>query len=720
MSARIITVFSNKGGVGKTFVSVNLATSFALSGSKVLIIDLDFQAGQDMARMLNISPRSCIVDLLSELDESQDPSIIQRHATHHASGLYFLPAVKTSKQIGHITPENIKPFLKKASLVFDYIVIDAGKSFSETLVAVLDHSNLIFLIATPDILAVYQIKWCIEVLQSLQFPLKMIKLILNRSESRGSVAWQEVRSALPTEIFSHIPSDGKVVGMALNRGVPCVIDSPKSKVVESFGRMVSALKKETIYVQASMAEKVRTATNFSKPGEFWEKFGISQHVGGVADIAYSSPEDEIVTLKKKVHEKLVERLNLDGISTDAFNDQQAVAELKKTAEKIVGNLLMEESGGKLESHEERVLLVRDIVNEALGLGPLEDFLADPDVTDIMANSKEKIYVEKNGKLVFTNKKFVSESKMRSIIDRIIAPLGRRIDESTPMVDARLPDGSRINAIIPPLSLNGPMITIRKFGQERLDANDLIHKFKSLTEEMADFLKACVLGRRNIIVSGGTGSGKTTLLNVISEFVPDNERIITIEDAAELKLKKSHWGRLESRPKNVEGKGEVSIRDLFINCLRMRPDRIVIGECRGAEALDMLQAMNTGHDGSMTTLHANSTKDVVTRMHSMILLSGIELPVRAINEMIASAIDIIVHINRFADGSRKITGIAETKGLSNDFQLELADVFVYKQKGINKDGTTIGEFTPTGYIPQCYEEFATRGFPIDKSMFIVRP
>jgi pilus assembly protein CpaF len=261
-----------------------------------------------------------------------------------------------------------------------------------------------------------------------------------------------------------------------------------------------------------------------------------------------------------------------------------------------------------------------------------------------------------------------------------------------------------------------MITIRKFAQERLESGDLIEKYGSLNQEMADFLKACVLGRRNIIVSGGTGAGKTTLLNVISEFIPDNERIITIEDAAELKLKKSHVGRLESRPSNIEGRGQVTIRDLFINCLRMRPDRIIIGECRGGEVLDMLQAMNTGHDGSMTTLHSNSTRDAITRLHSMILLSGIELPVRAINEMISSAIQIVVHINRFSDGTRKITGISETCGLDKEFHLSLKDVFIYKQTGIDSNGKVSGGYLPTGFIPTCYDEFVTRGFPIDKSMF----
>ncbi len=717
MDSKTITVFSNKGGVGKTFIAVNLATALALSGKRTLLIDLDFQAGQDMARMLNLTPRHALVDFLANMEASPDPENIKKFVISHSSGLDFLPAIQHTRQIGHITPDNIKPFFKKASAVYDFIIIDGGKAFSETLITAFDHSHVILLAATPDVLAVYQIKWSLDVLQSLQFPVKMVKLILNRSESRGGVAWQEVRSALACEIFSHIPSDGRAVGMALNQGVPCVIDNPKTKVSEAFFKMVNDLQKENLYIRSAEIAQMRTVDDMPKPGEFWEKFGISQQVvqSGQAAVLYEE-EDEVIALKKKIHEKLVERMHIEEIKPEALSDPKQAQQIKGSAEKIISNLLMEEKGGMISSHEERVRLVREIVNEALGLGPLEDFLADAEVTDIMANSKREIYVEKRGKLILTNKRFVSDDQMRSIIDRIIAPLGRRIDESTPMVDARLPDGSRINAIIPPLSLNGPMITIRKFGIERLGAQDLLDKFHSMSQPMYDFLNACVLGRKNIIVSGGTGAGKTTLLNVISQFIPDDERIITIEDAAELRLKKSHWGRLESRPTNIEGKGAVSIRDLFINTLRMRPDRIIIGECRGAEILDMLQAMNTGHDGSMTTLHANSTHDVLVRMSSMILLSGIELPVRAINEMVSSAINIIVHIARFSDGSRKITGITEVAGLIEDFQLDLKDIFTFEHRGMNTEGQILGDYKPTGYIPKCYYDLVQRGIHIDKKMF----
>ncbi|OGX25057.1 MAG: hypothetical protein A2Y03_04570 [Omnitrophica WOR_2 bacterium GWF2_38_59] len=717
MSAKIITIFSNKGGVGKTFVSVNMATALALAKYKVLLIDMDFQAGQDMARTMNLSPKNSIVDVLQQIEAVTDHVVIRRFSARHTCGLDFMAAVKNTRQISLITPDNIKPYLRKISEVYDFILIDAGKAFHEPLITVFDYSNLILLVATPDILAVYQIKWCLDVLQSLQFPMKMIKLLLNRSESRGSVAWQEVKSALTCEIFGHVPSDGKAVGIALNRGIPCVIDNPKSHVGEAFIKLVDAFRKESNFVPAMDVEKIRSKEELPKPGEFWAKYGIAQQMGTApSGKAYASQEDEISILKRKIHLKLVDRLNKEGISLEALSDPESIHKVKKMAEGVVGTLLTEEAGGKISSHEERVRLVRDIVNEALGLGPLEDLLADPDITDIMVNCRDEIYVEKSGKLVLTDYSFVSEDKMRAIIDRIIAPLGRRIDESTPMVDARLPDGSRINAIIPPLSLRGPMITIRKFGAERLNTFDLLNKYHSVTKEMVLFLNCAVIGRKNIIVSGGTGAGKTTLLNVVSEFIPDNERIITIEDAAELRLKKSHCGRLESRPRNIEGKGEVTIRDLFINCLRMRPDRIVIGECRGPEVLDMLQAMNTGHDGSLTTLHANTTRDVVTRMHSMILLSGIELPVRAINEMIASAIDIIVQINRFSDGTRKVTQISETCGMDEDHQLILKDVFIYNQKGIDLDGRVVGDYEATGYVPESFNDFVTRGLKIEKSLF----
>ncbi|MCX5681441.1 MAG: CpaF family protein, partial [Candidatus Omnitrophica bacterium] len=433
--------------------------------------------------------------------------------------------------------------------------------------------------------------------------------------------------------------------------------------------------------------------------DFWGKLGVGQHVLESKEVVSATKEsDDIIKLKQAVHDKIVDRLNLRNITMESLRDPVQSRKIRESAEKVIGDLLAEEAGALISSLGERRRLVKEITDEALGLGPLEEFLADPEITDIMVNNKDELYVEKKGKLMLTNKKFISNGQIRAVIDRIIAPLGRRIDESVPMVNARLPDGSRINAIIPPLSLKGPMLTIRKFSQERITTEDLMHVYHTLSKPMADFLQACVHTRKNIIVSGGTGAGKTTLLNVISSFIPDDERILTIEDAAELKLRQSHWGRLESRPPNIEGRGEITIRDLFVNSLRMRPDRIIIGECRGPEVLDMLQAMNTGHDGSMTTLHANSTRDVLTRMSSMILLSGIDLPLKAIYEMISTAIDIIVQISRFSDGTRKITGISEVVGLDSARDVIIKDIFVFEHQGMGPNGKVLGEYKATGYIP----------------------
>jgi len=713
MNTKVITIFSNKGGVGKTFIAVNIACALALKGRQVLLVDLNLQASQDMSRMLNLPSTHCLVDVLADMEL---PDVVRKNVAVHTSGLHFLPGTRSPQQMGHITEDNLRLFFKKVAGQYEYIIIDGGSTFSEIFVSILDSSNLILLVGTPDILAVYQVKTSLEILQSLHFPLKMVRLILNRAESRGGVAWQEVKNALACEVFSLIPSDGKTVGLALNMGVPCVIDSPKAKVSEAFFEIANSLNDESIYVQASDVVRVRNNEDASKKSNaFWEKFGITPNMGpGLMD--FKKEEDEVIKVKRAVHHLLVERMNLQKMSQEVLSDPAQAANLRKAAEKVVTELLAETSGTFLSSHEERARLVRDIVNEALGLGPLEDLLADDTVTDIMVNNKDEIFVEKNGKILLTNKRFISNDQVRATIDRIIAPLGRRVDESTPMVDARLPDGSRINAIIPPLSLKGPMITVRKFSQDRYTVEDLLTRFKSMSQPMADFLNACVLGRKNMIVSGGTGAGKTTLLNIISQFIPDNERIITIEDAAELRLVKTHWARLESRPPNIEGRGKVTIRDLFVNTLRMRPDRIIIGECRGPEVLDMLQAMNTGHDGSLTTLHANTTRDTLSRMSSMVLLSGIELPLRAIYEMAASAINIIVQINRFSDGTRKITAISELTGKMVDSLPEIKDVFTFVQKGVNEEGHILGEYVATGYVPKCFDDLTNRGIALSKTVF----
>jgi pilus assembly protein CpaF len=412
-----------------------------------------------------------------------------------------------------------------------------------------------------------------------------------------------------------------------------------------------------------------------------------------------------------VHRRLIEALDLRRLDLDGMARQELWEKTEAVVRQIVAAM---ETQGELPAAVDREELTRDVLNEALGLGPLEIYLADDSISEIMVNGPAKVFVERDGRLESVAKGFSSEQALSGVIQRIVAPLGRHIDESSPLVDARLKDGSRVNAVIPPLSLKGPCITIRKFKRERLAAQHLIG-FGAMTERMARFLEACVAARRNLLISGGTGSGKTTLLNVLSSFIPQTERIVTIEDAAELQLAQEHWVQLETRPRNIEGKGEVTIRDLVRNALRMRPDRIVVGECRGGEALDMLQAMNTGHDGSLTTLHANTPRDALSRLTTMVLMSGMELPIQAVREQIASAVNIVVQVTRFAEGSRKITAISEVAGMESSV-VSMQDIFVFEQQGFGDDGKVRGEFRATGCVPKFYDDLQRRGMRVDRGIF----
>ena len=362
----------------------------------------------------------------------------------------------------------------------------------------------------------------------------------------------------------------------------------------------------------------------------------------------------------------------------------------------------------------RQQLMQEVKNDILGFGPIQPLLDDPDVSEVMVNGPQKVYIEKKGKLIKSAVAFENNAEVLRVIDKIILPLGRHIDADSPTVDARLPDGSRVNAVIPPVALDGPSITIRKFKKDKLGMKQLV-EFGSITEGMSEFLRACVVARLNIVVSGGTGSGKTTLLNVLSSLIPENERIVTIEDAAELQLQQDHVVRLETKAPNIEGKGQVTIRDLVRNSLRMRPDRIIVGECRGGETLDMLQAMNTGHDGSLTTLHANTPRDALSRTETMVLMAGMDLPVKVIRQQISAAIDLIVQQTRLKDGSRKVTAITEVAGMEGD-TIVLTDVFKFEQTGITEDGRIVGQLKPTGIRPLFTPRLEAAGFKLPPEVF----
>jgi len=420
--------------------------------------------------------------------------------------------------------------------------------------------------------------------------------------------------------------------------------------------------------------------------------------------AMTQTEETYRDLKARIQERLVSEM-------DEKLDITKREDVRRAIEELYNSILAQEN--IILSRTERHRMFEQIVADIIGYGPIEPFLADPSINEIMVNGPNAVYIERRGRIEKTAVRFDDDEHLLRIIDRIVAPLGRRVDEASPYVDARLPDGSRVNAIIPPLALNGPVLTIRKFAKIPITAENLV-EYGTLTQEALDFLKACVLGRLNILISGGTGSGKTTTLNVLSAYIPNDERIITIENAAELQLRQEHVVTLESRPPNIEGKGEVTIRDLVINSLRMRPDRIIVGEVRGAEALDMLQAMNTGHDGSMTTLHANSPRDALARLETMVLMAGMDLPHRAIREQIASAIDLIVHQERMRDGVRRVVSIAEVVGMEGD-TIVMQDIFRFQQVGV-EDGKVIGRLRPTGIRPKFMEKLEAANIRVPSDTF----
>ncbi len=415
-------------------------------------------------------------------------------------------------------------------------------------------------------------------------------------------------------------------------------------------------------------------------------------------------EDAQRQLVTRVRDRVVADLRTQGDITDQASIRRRIAD-------VYGDIIREV--GMVLGRSEREQLFERVVSEILGYGPIDALLHDDTVSEIMVNGPDRIYVERKGKIERSPLRFDDTAHLMRIIERIVAPLGRRIDEASPMVDARLPDGSRVNAIIPPLSLVGPVLTIRKFARVPLGADDLV-KLGACSAEFMEFMKSCVRSRLNIVVSGGTGAGKTTLLGVFSSFIPADERIVTIEDAAELQLQQEHVVTLEARPPNLEGKGQISIRQLVINALRMRPDRIVVGEVRGGEALDMLQAMNTGHDGSLTTAHSNGARDTLRRLETMVLMAGMELPLRAIREQIASALDLVVHVQRMRDGSRRIVQVAELCGMEGDTVL-LQDLFLFKDAGM-RDGRLLGQLTPTGVRPKFSEKIQLAGFQLPSNLF----
>jgi pilus assembly protein CpaF len=583
------------------------------------------------------------------------------------------------------------------------IFVDAPQPFAAVARPFITRATKFLLIIEPSVLGVTSAHSTLVELVRFGIPVSRIMIVSNSRDGKPEVMKNDIDRALGSPIALEIPprSDrrfGKVIDTLretlLHLPEPDPLDTLQPSTSTPIGDRRDAHSRRT---GAAAAGPGRALTGNS---------GFEERLTN--QLNATQEPDERTKLKAEVHAALAERLEQSGITVLASNDTQRLAEMTAEIKDTVSGLLA--GRPEIGSAEEIAYLRQEILDEVLGYGPLEELMRDDSISEIMVNGAKEIFIERSGQLIRSRQTFSDDRQLRLVIERMLAPIGRRIDESQPMVDGRLADGSRINAIISPLALDGSSLTIRRFGKKRLQCDDLI-RLGAFNEAMAEFVKACVQARLNIVISGGTGSGKTTFLNMLSNFIPETERIVTIEDAAELLLNQEHVVRLESRPPNLEGKGEIRIRELVKNALRMRPDRMVVGECRGGEALDMLQAMNTGHDGSITTAHSNAPRDTISRIETMVMMAGFDLPIRAIREQIASAIDIIIQVSRMRDGSRKVVNITEVVGMEGDI-VTMQDIVTYRIDGLDEQGKVKGQFLFTGVQPNCLKRFEESGIKFD--------
>jgi pilus assembly protein CpaF len=659
-----ISIFiGSKGGAGTSTLCRELARAMRDTAS-VALVDADLTGSRSVA---------VLCEAVRTLDAERDGSSI---ASVRTDGITIVELADRYDAAYTLEERTVESFLRDLG-AFEQIIVDAPQPFAATVRPFVSRARRFFIVLEPTLLGVAGAQSMLANLKRFGVPVSRIDLVTNTRSEPPTVARNEIEHALGQKVAGEIPVNTS----------------------RAYAKSIAALQK---YIESLPDEG---ALQDLQPSAAGRPVPVSSN--GHVTPAAPSVDLRREAFKQEVHAALIRQLDLVTASS-AQGDAAKLADLRSRIENIASALVTERK--YQGTAEEMAELRQEIVDEALGLGPLEDLMRDPDITEIMVNGPNTIYVEKRGKIERSGKRFSSDRQLRLIIERIITPLGRRIDESSPMVDARLPDGSRVNAIIEPIAIDGTSMTIRRFGVTRLAADDLV-RIGAVPPAMLDFLRAAVQARLNCVVSGGTGSGKTTFLNVLSSFLPDTERIVTIEDAAELRLDQTHIVRLESRPPNIEGTGEIRIRDLFRNALRMRPDRVIIGECRGAEALDMLQAMNTGHDGSLTTIHANSQRDAISRIETMVLMAGFDLPVRAIREQIASALDIVVHTARMRDGSRKLIGVSEVVGMESDV-VTMQEIMRFNQQGVDDEHRVIGDFCYTGVQPTCLKRFEEYGIPFD--------
>lgn len=714
MANKIIVIIGPHEGVGKTTLAANLAARYSQKRRQpVVLLDTDPLCRGEIVQVAGASPALNVLDTLDQLATRQlTLPVLRGRVPLNRHGIGMMPLANHPRDVDRVSPDRWGFFLDTFSQIYDVIVDIELNNHLRTMS--LDMADLVIWTFLPNVLSIKTTLQQLEYLQNQKYGFHKFLFVLSQTGLPNAVDVAQINQSLARfnrEIDFELPYEPELLKL-LNQGRPTLLEQNRSGYTTS---LIDLIEKIPQY-------KREAAISFnphapSEPAKNGGAVGTATHLAVMPNTVVQNMLDEKRkrwnTLKQQLHRELVEELNLRRIDLDTKGDPTRERQLRTNVESTVNALIGKDKELTL-SREERERLVKDLVDEALGLGPLEELLSDPSVTEIMVNRFDQVFIERKGKIMVSEKRFIDNNHVVQVIRRIIAPLGRRIDESVPLVDARLKDGSRVNAIIPPLAVQGPTLTIRRFPERAFNGDDLI-RMNSVNRAMIEFLKVAVLLKKNIIISGGTGTGKTTILNMLSGFIPGDERIITVEDTAELRLQQDHVVRLEARPANIEGQGQISIRDLVKNCLRMRPDRIVIGECRGGEALDMLQAMNTGHEGSLTTIHANTPRDAFSRLETLCLMAGMDLPVWALREQIRSAVHIVVQLSRLQDGTRRVTSITEVTGRDEE-QIQTQDLFRFVQDGVDEQGHVLGHHEVTGVAPTFLAEAKSKGYVLDPSLF----
>lgn len=720
-TGHIIAVVGGKGGVGKSVFAANFAIAVAADMKNgPALIDFDPAGSGDINMILGIKQVQGFGDAILD-GKVRDPNslraLFKTVQVAPACNLHVLQMAQSPERLMIEDEEKLDAALKFVRKNFPLTIVDCGSRIEGGVMKVLDNATLVLVVTNPEVLVLNQTRKAVDRLQVSLYPNDIIKIVLNKVPTGSPYTPQFIEQTLKRQVISVIPEDVVSAQGALAKGAPLAMvaqGSPITKALFSLSRLI--VEKRVLETLAPIAKPVRPRG--PSAGEMAMATGGKDNIIPLKKGPNKDPSDPRSVLRRRMHGMLIDRMDLKAEQLTSQMAESKKVELKTRATKILTDLLTAEDH-PFKSRDETQKIIKEVLDETFGLGPLEDLLADDEVKEIMVNRADLIYIERNGmrKTLVT---FSSNEQVVNVIRRIVSPLGRVVNESRPYVDARLPDGSRVHAIIPPLAIDGPMITIRKFPKSPMTIDTLI-KFGALTKEMAEFLKIAVEEKRNIVISGGTGSGKTSLLNVLSSFIPSSERIITVEDAAELQLVQEHVARLESRPAGIEGGGEISIRELVKQTLRMRPDRIIIGEVRDGTALDMLAAMNTGHDGSMATVHSNSARECLIRLQNLVQQAGFDMPVDAIKQQISSTVHYIVQASRLADGSRKVTSITEVCGMQGE-TITTQPIFEFRETGLLQDlkasyGFKIqGSHVPTGFIPKFLEILKKKGKKVPDGLF----